>query len=389
MLSLERLIYSADAVYNGVGLPLLDAGVLVSRAGETETIIMFGKLTELRAQFPDTKEVRAGRAILPPPVNAHTHLDMTRFPFSRAPYFDWIPQAVIANRELRGLEGAGLGIGMLQEAGTGAFGDIVARASVMEWLLESSPLPGVAYWEIIGSDPARTDEILLDTREKIRAWKKLEREGGVRVGLSPHTAHTVSAKLLRGLTELSRLEGLPMQIHIAEHPSELEWFRTGGGPLAGMLAGIPGVPDATTTLGRAPDAALTPVKHLAEIGMLDAKPTLVHAVNVTPEDVRTIAQYGCSVVSCPRSNRNLSCGVFPWALYAQNGVEVGLGTDSIASGETLSVRDEALAALEIHGAGFGLRNAVRWAVKGGYKALGMKTPVIARGDDFSRLTVWE
>jgi hypothetical protein len=35
-----------------------------------------------------------------------------------------------------------------------------------------------------------------------------------------------------------------------------------------------------------------------------------------------------------------------------------------------------------------LRQVVRWAVKGGYKALGMKPPVVARGDDFSRLTVW-
>ena len=386
MTSSERVIYSADAVYNGVGLPLAGAGVLVSSAN---TIVAFGKLEVLGAQFPDVPVEHLGQAILPAPVNAHTHLDMTRFAFAAASYFDWIPKAVIANRDLRGLEGARLGLKQLIASGASAYGDIVAREPVMDFLLEQSALGGVAYWEVIGSDPTRASQILHDTRQKIASWRKLERSGGVRVSLSPHTAHTVSHELLRGLADLARLEGLPpMQIHIAEHPSELEWFRTGRGPLQTMLAGIPGVPDAVATLGRQPDPDLTPVKYLAELGVLDAKPTLIHMVGVTEEDVRIVAQFGCSVVTCPRSNRNLECGVFPWQWYAKYGVEVGLGTDSVASGETLDIRDEVRAALEVHPA-LGLPTVLRWAVKGGYKALGMKTPVVARGDDFSSLTVWK
>jgi aminodeoxyfutalosine deaminase len=78
-----------------------------------------------------------------------------------------------------------------------------------------------------------------------------------------------------------------------------------------------------------------------------------------------------------------------WQLYAKYGVEVALGTDSVASGETLSIYDEALAALEIQGAGLGWRNIVRYASRGGYKALGMKTPTVHRGDSFSSLSVWQ
>jgi hypothetical protein len=61
----------------------------------------------------------------------------------------------------------------------------------------------------------------------------------------------------------------------------------------------------------------------------------------------------------------------------------------VASGETLSIYDEALAALEIQGAGLGWRNIVRYASRGGYKALGMKTPTVHRGDSFSSLSVWK
>ncbi|NJK44902.1 MAG: amidohydrolase family protein [Pleurocapsa sp. SU_196_0] len=93
------------------------------------------------------------------------------------------------------------------------------------------------------------------------------------------------------------------------------------------------------------------------------------------------------VVTCPRSNHHLHCGAFPWALYARHGVEVALGTDSVASGESLEIHDEALAAVNL--LGVDLRQVVRWAVKGGYKATRHETEgTWARGDDFSRLSVW-
>jgi aminodeoxyfutalosine deaminase len=383
MNSLERVILTADVVYNGVGLPLTDAGVVVSGSGETQTVVSFGKLEALRTQFPELQTERVGRAILPRAVNAHTHLDMTRFPFTALPYFDWIPQVAVANAALRGADGARVGLARLRDSGIGAFGDIVAREDAMDMLLNESDLRGVAYWEVLGADPTRADDLFADTVHRVNAWRKLE--GAVRVGLTPHTPHTVSAKLLKRSVDFARLEGLPVQIHVAEHPSELELFRTGEGALARSLQAFK-LPPFEVSWGRAPDPELTPVKYLAEIGVLEARPTLVHAVNVTDEDVRIIAQFGCPVVTCPRSNRHLHCGTFPWALYARHGVEVALGTDSIASGETLEIHDEALAAVDL--LGVDLRQVVRWAVKGGYKALGMKPPVVARGDDFSRLTVW-
>jgi cytosine/adenosine deaminase-related metal-dependent hydrolase len=385
---IERVLYSADAVYNGVGLPLENGGVVVSRGGDRETIVAFGKLEQLRAQFQGVQEIRLGRAILPQPVNAHTHLDMSAYPFQALPYFDWIPQVVLANLHLRGLEGARKGLETIRESGVAAFGDIVARAEVMDFLLEHSDVPGVAYWEVLEPNPAKAEEVFRQTVERIRAWRKLERPGSVRVGLTPHTPFTVSGKLMRMLCDFARLEGIPSQIHVAEHPSELELFHTGRGPLADSFAKFVPFPYAEIW-GRAPDPEFTPIKHLTELGALEAKPTLIHMVNVTEDDVRTVAQAGCAVVSCPRSNRNLECGTFPWALYAKYGVEVGLGTDSVASGETLNIRDEAMAALEIHGEHLGLRSVVRWAVKGGYRALNMKPPIVQRGDEFSSLIVWD
>jgi cytosine/adenosine deaminase-related metal-dependent hydrolase len=380
-------LYSADVVYNGIGLPTPDGGVVVSRGFETETVVAFGKLEELGRQFPDARVQQLGRAILPRPVNAHTHLDLTRVPFRALPYFDWIPGVVLANLHLRGLEAARAGLEMTRASGVGAFGDIVARPEVMDYLLTESDMPGVAYWEVLAPDPAQADEVFKDTVQRVRAWRTLERPGMVRVGLTPHTPFTVSAKLMKMICEFARLEGLPLQIHVSEHSTEPELFRTGAGRLADAMRGLVKVPfDAVWN--RTPDPALTSVTFMAELGVLEAKPTLIHMVNVTEEDVKIVAQSGCTVVSCPRSNRNLECGDLPWQLYARYGVEVGLGTDSIASSQSLSIQDEARAALEVHGEALGLRNVVRWAVKGGYRVLGMKPPLVQRGDPFSNLVVW-
>ena len=382
---MERIIYAADVVYNGVGLPLENAGVAVSSVGLEATIIGFGKLEVLQSTFPETRVQRLGRVILPRPVNAHTHLDLSNVPFKSLPYPRWIPEHIVSNANLRGLEAAKNGLNVLRASGIAAFGDIVAREEVMDFLLTESDLAGVAYWEVIEANPDKADAVMTATLERVRRWRKL---GGkpMRLGLSPHTPFTVSSKLLQRLAEFARLEGLPLQIHVAEHPSELELFQTGSGALAQSLRSF-NLPPFETTWGRAPSANLSPIKYLAELRVLEAKPTLIHAVNVSDEDVRIIAQYGCSVVTCPRSNFNLQCGSIPWKLFAKHGVELAIGTDSSASGQSLDIREEASAAMRL--LDIDLKHIVRWAVKGGYRALGLKPPVVQRGDSFSNLTVWQ
>lgn len=383
---LERVLLSADVVYNGVGLPIED-GALLAAGGR---IVAFGTLEALRAASPDVRPQRAGRAILPRPANAHAHLDMSRYPYRPAPYPEWIRGVIATGRSdpsLRGVEAAREGLAALRASGAAAFGDVTNKPAVVEFLLAEADLPGVVHWEVLDPNPATADATLAATRERVRRWRRLERPGGPRLGLSPHAVHTVSARLLRGLADLARAEGLPVQIHAAEAPDELAFFASGAGRLADAMLPVVGL-RAHEILGRAPGPDLTPVGHLAALGVLEARPTLVHAVHVTEDDVRAIASAGCAVVHCPRSNRALECGILPWAAYARHGVEVALGTDGVASGGTLDLRDEAEAALEAHGGRVSLRSVVRAAVKGGHRALGLRPPVVRRGDPIADLAVW-
>jgi aminodeoxyfutalosine deaminase len=392
---LQHMLYTADAVSNGVGLPVEDGAVVVSVVAQADasnltTVVAFGKAAELQAMYPEARVQHLGRAILPRPANAHTHLDLSLVPFRALPYFRWIPEVVLAGRGLRGLAAAQAGAAQLAASGVQTIGDIVARSEVMDWLLTAQDrhgLSGVAYWEVLAPDPAQAEVVFGETVARLTAWRKLERPGGLRVGLSPHTPFTVSGVLLQKLAAYSEAEAIPLQIHVAEHPAELELFQTGGGALADSLARM-GVPDPSQVWGREPSPTLTPVRHLHDLGVLRAKPTLIHAVNVTEHDVALIAEAACVVVNCPRSNHNLECGLFPWSLFARYGVEVALGTDSTASGQTLDLRDEALAALALHQGLVSWRTLVRAASKGGFRALGQKPPLVARGDDWQKLLVW-
>src|SRR5690606_31951889 len=206
-----------------------------------------------------------------------------------------------------------------------------------------------------------------------------ERAGGVRVGLSPHTPHTVSAPLLRRLSAWAREERLPLAIHVAESPGEARLHRSGDGPLADALAAA-GFPFAAT--------GVSPLRYLDDVGVLAASPTLVHMVEVDEDDVRRAQRAGCVVVHCPRSHDALGCRRFPWETYARHGVDVAIGTDSRGSSPDLDVTAEVAFAADLHGARANARALVRAAVKGGYKALGLEPPRVTRGASAAALVRW-
>ncbi|WP_018465883.1 amidohydrolase family protein [Calidithermus timidus] len=369
MVKLEPEIWSAEVVYLGFGTPMLRGGLLVVG----EHVAMAGGLEELRRAYPDAPIRSKGKALTPPVVNAHAHLDLSRLPYFRGRYIDFI-RHVIAHGSARGVEAARQGLEELQRLSVGAFGDIVARGEVMDWLLEESGLPGVAYYEVIGPDPSKADDIFEAIKPRLLAWKK--REGRVRVGISPHAPHTVSAPLLQKTAEFARLEGFPVQIHVAESPDEREYLERAKGSFVEFNQQMkipvwepPGV---------------SPIRYLADLGVLGPGVTVVHGVQVDEGDVQILAQAGCWVVSCPRSNEGLECGEFPWALYLKHGVEVALGTDSRGSSPDLNVKNEAL---HLWGK-VDPRVLVRAATRSGYRVLGLETPRITRGTHLSQVESW-
>jgi len=361
---LRTELWTAEVVYTGFGTPML-RGALAVQGG---FVVGQGSLEELRARFPEGEVVHKGLALLPPPVNAHTHLDLSLLPLYRGPFAGFLSH-VVAHRERRGLEGAKRGLEELLASGVGAFADIVFKDEVMDFLLEESPLPGVAFYEVFAPEPSLAEEVFRAVRRKVEAWRR--REGKVKVGLSPHAPYSVSPPLLKRLAEWARAEGLPLMVHAAESPEEVAFLARGEGPLRevyGRFAKTPWTPPGTT-----------PVRHLHALGVLGPTTLLVHAVQVDEEEVGLLAETGTKVVLCPRSNANLEVGEAPLALYAKHGVELALGTDSRGSSPDLDVKNEA----RFLWGRAEPRLLVRALTRGGYRALGLPTPKLTRGTPLS------
>jgi len=199
----------------------------------------------------------------------------------------------------------------------------------------------------------------------------------MRVGLSPHTPHTVSQPLLKKVVALATQNNLPLQIHVAESPSELPYYTQNKGPLKELH-----------NWSHWPAPFRRPIAYLQDIGVLNARPSLVHMVNVDEEEVRAVQKAGCIVIHCPRSNKTLNCGRFPWELYAKHGVSVALGTDGNGSSPSLDIQEEVQAAMRIHQDKASAQGLIWAAVKGGYRALGMTPPRFLRGDSATELFIW-
>ena len=377
----ETGIVRADVAYSGLGTPLFDGAVVLKRERTQVKVLSIESYGSAVKGFPNAVALGKVFAISPAPVNAHTHLDLSDMPYQANSYEKFIRKVVRHRRRATDpVEAVKIGIRKLLDSGTKTVGDVVVSDAAMRFILKHSDLSGVAYFEVLEPDPTLAKQVFYETEQRIKEYKALEKPGGIKVGISLHSPHTVSEPLLREISALSIRRKLPLQIHVAETPAETAFHRDGTGTLRDLLGDL---------VRNWKPSGLTPVRYLAKIGVLEAQPTLVHMVHVDEADVREVQRAGCTVVHCPRSNTNLKCGRFPWAMFAKHGTTVAIGTDSLGSSQSLSVYEEIHEALTLHGKAISPRALVRSAVKGGHRALGLQPPKILRGDDQTSFQLWD
>jgi 5-methylthioadenosine/S-adenosylhomocysteine deaminase len=186
------------------------------------------------------------------------------------------------------------------------------------------------------------------------------------VGVSPHATYSVSPGLFRVCRDIQQRFGLKAAIHVAESSAEIEYLRSGTGEIRTRL--LP-----TTGWGDVPPPILgaTPVQYLHRLGFLDAKCLVIHAVHLTEADLEILGRTRIAVAHCPRSNAYLDVGRMPLKALRDLGVPVGLGTDSLASAESLSLWDEIRFAHQAHGGLLSPAEWIRMATVEGARALGL------------------
>jgi len=83
-----------------------------------------------------------------------------------------------------------------------------------------------------------------------------------------------------------------------------------------------------------------PVVWLRDLGVLAPLTTIVHGNYLDASEIECLAASGASVVYCPRSHAFFGHEPHPVQELLAAGVTVALGTDSLASNQSLSMLDE-------------------------------------------------
>lgn len=361
-------LHTASWLYNP-GQPPVPGGAVAVRHGR---ILAVGSATELVLRFGPPTSDHPGCVILPGFVNAHTHLELTHFPAWRLRggldyhphrFVDWIVQMVKVRRGVgtaEVLESLKAGIAACLRAGTTCVGDIVTNPELLA-AYAGSELHGRFYLELIGQDM---------TQFEPRLHKALlavdEPSGAVLPGLSPHAPYTLAAELLPYIAAAAGQHQLPLSLHLAESADEDRLLFDSGGPLAEELYPLVGWQAFLPAPRRT-----TPARFFDNGGLLGPTTLAVHCVQLTPSDASLIKQRGVSICLCPRSNERLAVGTAPVHLFKKLGIPLCIGTDSLASNDSLSLWDELRFALDAYGGAFMPEELLQMATSGGAAGLGL------------------
>lgn len=140
-------------------------------------------------------------------------------------------------------------------------------------------------------------------------------DGRIVIDASLHAEYTSNPETARKVAELAKGLGLRMQVHVSETKSEHEECK-------------------------ARRNGMTPVQYLAECGILDVPATCAHCVWIEGDDYRILKEKGATVATNPVSNLKLASGICDVNELIKNGINVGIGTDSVASNNNLSFFEE-------------------------------------------------
>lgn len=129
--------------------------------------------------------------------------------------------------------------------------------------------------------------------------------------LTPRFTPSCTDELMRKLKEIQTKYDLPLQSHLSENLSEIEWVR-----------------ELCPTSEYYGDA-------YAMFGLFggDCKTIMAHCVYSDEREIKRMKDNGVFIAHCPESNMNVSSGIAPVRTYLERGLNIGLGSD-VAGGAT-------------------------------------------------------
>lgn len=358
------MLITADRIHNGsIFLP----------PGTTIDVADDGTINGF-LDAPTSETVFCEGIICPGFVNVHCHLELSHMKGVIPERTGLIPflQSVVGSRNVTGddLKQAAMWLAytnMLAE-GIVAVGDIANTT-------DSSPLRAdgrmhfQTFVEAIGFsevNAARSFGFALKTWEEYA--KQSREQSFLKESITPHAPYSVSKPLFQAIASHRATE--VMSIHNQETSAEDEYYRQKTGAVKQLLGGM-NIDDSFFE-----PTGTTSLRSYMEWLPIDMQYLLIHNTCTSREDVEFIKTRFRRVFwgLCPNANLYIE-GRLPDVMLLHNeGMEICIGTDSLASNHQLSVMEE-LITLKAHFPAITWETLLCWATRNGAFALKMENKI--------------
>ena len=274
--------------------------------------------------------------LLPGFINAHAHLELTslkgkipeQLPFPkwvgelRKQQADWTPNTFRESFEKGCLESL--------RSGTTTVMDVGNSESNLQLENFTFPHPRLfSNYEILGLDPEMAETKSAHVNSLLSKTKNNE---VISHGVAAHAPFSCSIPLLN-YSMKQKEQSFPKTIHVAESEDEQLLFSENKGNFPDFLNFIYPKYNFKTGWSNSLD-------YLLHHNALPNSTLIAHGNFIHEEQVQTLLDKNVSICHCPQSRKYFNHQDFPFGIVKGTGLNICLGTDSLASSYSLDMRDE-------------------------------------------------
>ncbi len=322
----------ADIIVKSGTIVSMDSGM---RILENHSIaIQNGKITDIypmqEERYIASETIDASDCIvIPGLINSHTHMPMTYF----RGLADDLPLDTWLNKYIWPLEAKMVKPQFVYDASLHAAAEMLLSGTVMAndmyfHIRETARAVSKAGMRAMFGEAVIQVQLndSFGVAPICRAAIELNREFAdnplVSFVLTPHSIYTCDRNILTRCAEVAMEEDMLLHIHLSETPFEVDFSLSNYGK--------------------------RPVMYLEEIGLLKPKVVLAHGIWVNEEEMQILRENDVSIASCLESSLKLTAGILPMQQYKNQGVNICIGTDGVASNNNLDLFTEMDTNAKIH-----------------------------------------
>ncbi len=299
-----------------------------------DRIVYLGeKNDEILKKYSPDKVLNLKGTIMPGFVNTHTHLELShlesKLEKKSEGLTEWFSQLVNVTNNFELSDGVEYAIQnsitKLQEVGTVAVGDISNTEKSCNPLISSNLLGTIflEYFNRFGLDKVSLPSTINNKPENL-----------IKISLSPHGLYSASQDLVSLILNKNKQANRKTSIHWMENIEEVEFYNSPDSKLKKYFE--------TSWKENFPSMD-HPYSFIEKFKQkyVDSSMILVHNTHISNKDILYFKQQETSLVLCPKSNLFIGNQLPPIEELFKYNLNLSLGTDSLASNDSLDVREEA------------------------------------------------